>query len=191
MDFIMQNWLKIEQFSLFVLLGLMPCYSWANDYSSKVLSGKTEHIGGVYSFSADIEFNLSPTAKEALQKGIALTWEVAIKIEEQATLWNSTLKELEIGYKIQNHALLNQYSVKINNGSPTLFSTLNAALDFMSNIRNLVLIKEQFIHQDRMYNVAIKVTFDREALPIPLRPLSYFDSQWALSSPWTVWPISK
>ncbi len=187
----MQNWLKFEQFSLFVLLGLMPCYSWANDYSAKVLSGKTEHVGGVYSVSTDIEFNLSPTAKEALQKGIILTWDVVIKIEEQATLWNSTLKALEIVYKIQNHALLNQYSVKINNESPTLFSTLNAALDFMSKIRNLVLIKEQFIHQDRMYIVAIKVTFDREALPIPLRPLSYFDSQWALSSPWTTWPISK
>ncbi|MCK5122068.1 MAG: DUF4390 domain-containing protein, partial [Methylococcales bacterium] len=41
------------------------------------------------------------------------------------------------------------------------------------------------------YYVAIKVEFSREALPVPLRPLSYFDSQWALSSDWALWPLQN
>ena len=37
----------------------------------------------------------------------------------------------------------------------------------------------------------IRVGFEREALPIPLRPTSYFDPQWALSSRWTLWQLQK
>ena len=41
------------------------------------------------------------------------------------------------------------------------------------------------------YVVAIKVSFDRDALPLPLRPLAYINPQWYLSSEWTLWPLKK
>lgn len=182
--------------SLFLCVSLLSlCLSIgrvsAADYAVTVTAGNTELVGNTYHFNAELEYNLSPTAKEALQKGITLTWIVKIKAEQQANFWNTTLQEKKITYQIHNHALLNQYSVKINNGLPLMFVTLTGALNSMSKINDIAMINKQFIHQDRRYQMAVKVTFDREALPVPLRPLSYFDPQWALSSGWTVWPLSK
>ncbi|MEY3760764.1 MAG: hypothetical protein RIR39_2255, partial [Pseudomonadota bacterium] len=37
----------------------------------------------------------------------------------------------------------------------------------------------------------VKVSFDRDALPLPLRPIAYIDPQWYLSSDWTLWPLKK
>lgn len=188
----MQNWLRCDRLILLAFFSLVTESAIAKNYSAIVVAGKTELVGDVYQFNTDIKFNLSPTAKEALQKGIALTWVVIIKVEQQAVFWNTPLQEKKIKYQIQNHALLNQYSVRKNeNGMPNMFSTLTAALNSMSKIQHLAVINKQFIHKDRTYQVVVKVAFEREALPIPLRPLSYFDSQWALSSEWTLWPLIK
>jgi hypothetical protein len=163
----------------------------AANYSATVIDGNTELVGNMYHVNARLKYKLSPTAKEALQKGISLTWVVYIVVEQQADFWNTTLQEKKITYQIHNHALLSQYSVKINNQSPTMFATLTGAFNSMSKIKALAMIDKKFIHQDRLYQVAVKIKFDREALPIPLRPLSYFDPQWALSSNWTKWLLVK
>ncbi len=187
----MQNWLRFERLVLLLLSSLLIDQVSAADYSVTVIAGNTKLIGNFYHFTTELEYNLSPTAKKALQKGIALTWIMNIKVEQKADFWNTTLQEKKITYQIHNHALLNQYSVKINNDLPLMFVTLTGALNSMSKINDIVMINKQFIHQDRNYQMAVKVAFDREALPIPLRPLSYFDPQWALSSGWTIWPLNK
>ena len=95
-------------------------------------------------------------------------------------------------YQIQNHALLNLYSIKrLSTGERSLFSSLAGALNFISKIRNKVVIDKQLIQAGKSYYLAMKVKFKRELLPVPLRPFSYFDSQWALSSQWILWPFQN
>ena len=72
-----------------------------------------------------------------------------------------------------------------------MFSTLAGALDFMSKVRRLSLIDKKRIELDQDYSIAVKVMFEHEALPVPIRPFSYFDSQWMLSSRWILWPLQK
>jgi hypothetical protein len=153
---------------------------------------KVESEGAVYHLNVDVNYRLSPTAKEALQKGISLTWIVIIKVKRQGVLWDTTVQEFEMVYQIQNHALLNLYSVKkIQEGSSEFFSTLRAALNSISKIRGLSVIDKSSMLPGQGYHIALKVLFSREALPIPLRPVSYFDSQWALSSPWILWQLQN
>lgn len=175
-------------FIISTLLYATPALS--SEYSAIVsqvdIDTRTQHIN----LNFDIEFRLSPMAKEALQKGIALTWVVSIKLQKQSWLWNTTVEEGEIKYIIKNHALLNLYSVS-SQGVSDMFSTLTAALNAISKNRNIPIISKDLIQADEHYQLMIKVIFDREALPIPLRPISYFDSQWALSSQWTTWPLPK
>ena len=97
-----------------------------------------------------------------------------------------------MGYQIQRHTLLNLYSVKnLNKGTTDMFTTLTAALSSISKIRDLPIIEKSLIVDAENYQIAIKVLFDREALPVPLRPMSYFNSEWALSSPWSLWQLQK
>ncbi|MEE9337539.1 MAG: DUF4390 domain-containing protein [Methylococcaceae bacterium] len=189
----MLNWLKTFK-GIGVLIGLIltipPVLS--KEFSAEVsyINIDTKSDGPWLELNADIDFRLSPMAKEALQKGIALSWAVIIKIEQEGWLWNTTVEQRKLKYTIKNYALLNLYSVN-DNGEEDRFSTLKASLNSMSKIRNLAIIKKKSIKKNKKYQVLIKVGFEREALPIPLRPISYFDSQWALSSRWTLWQLQK
>ena len=189
----MQNWLNpYKAFVLLLFLSLNTECVWAEEYRAVVYNVMVTPENKEYKLSADINYYLSPTAKEALQKGISLCWIVKVKVQKKGVLWDTTLEELDIGYKIQRHTLLNLYSVKkLNNGVTDMFTSLTAALASISKIRNLSIIEKSLILADKNYQIAIKVLFDREALPVPLRPMSYFNSEWALSSPWSIWQLQK
>lgn len=193
MGFIMQSCLrKNKSVVILLLFGVVSECLWANEFSAIVHNVKIESNKSWYKLNADIDFKLSPIAKEALQKGIVLSWTVLIKVEQEGFIWDSTLKKLETGFQMQNHILLNMYSVKKTNTETSfMFSTLAAAFNYISKIRDLAIIDVQSIHPDEKYNIAIKVQFNREALPIPLRPLSYFNPQWALSSQRTLWQLQN
>ena len=143
--------------------------------------------------SADIVYQLSDKAKDALQNGVPLYWDIHIRmLQHRDMLWNKTLADLVIRYRIQYHALLNMYRVRNEgNGEVYNFSTLSAALDLMSAVRDFRVLEKAKLDPEKQYLCAVKVSFDREALPLPLRPIAYVDPQWYLSSEWTLWPLKK
>ncbi len=146
-----------------------------------------------YVLSADIDYRLSARAKEALQSGVPLYWDIHVKtLQHRDYFWDSTLSNTTVRYRIQYHALLNMYRVR-NEDSRELynFSTLSAALDRMSTLRDYRVLERSAYEPGIRYAVAIKVTLDRDALPLPLRPIAYTNPQWYLSSDWTLWPLTK
>jgi hypothetical protein len=176
-----------------VLLWLLPLCGYANEFAAEVKQAEITVQGDGYVLSADIIYQLSEKALEALQNGIPLFWDLQVKVQQQrALLWNKTLIDTAIRYRIQYHALLNMYRVRNEgNGDVYNFSTLSAALDLMSAIRDFRVIGKAELAPDKQYLCAVKVSFDREALPLPLRPIAYIDPQWYLSSDWTLWPLKK
>ncbi|MCK5830979.1 MAG: DUF4390 domain-containing protein [Methylococcales bacterium] len=189
----MLNWSNnYKIIGIVFFLGFFADPAYSEDYSAKIknIIVEVKPKSPWFTLNADINFKLSPIAKEALQKGIVLTWVIVIKVEQEGWFWNTVLEEKQISYKIKNHELLNLYSVD-ENGVVDMFSTLKASFNAISKIRNLAIINKQEIQKNKQILVAVKVLFDREALPIPLRPISYFDSQWALSSQWAIWQQKK
>ncbi len=192
MGFIMRSCLKNKTVILILFFSLTIESVWADEFKAAVHNVIVMPENKYYKLSADIKYYLSPIAKEALYKGISLSWIVKVKIQQKGAIWDTTLEELEMGYQIQRHALLNLYSVKnLNDGTKNMFTTLTAALASISKIRYLSIIEKSLIAADENYQIAIKVLFDREALPVPLRPMSYFNSEWALSSQWSLWQLQK
>ncbi len=149
--------------------------------------------GDNFVLSATIDYKLSARAKEALQNGVPLFWDIHIKtLQHRDYFWDKTLINSAIRYRIQYHALLNMYRVR-NEGSGELynFSTLSAALDSMSTLHDFRVMDKGAYVQGKRYAVGVKVTLDRDALPLPLRPVAYVNRQWYLSSNWTLWPLTK
>ncbi|MFZ2406765.1 MAG: DUF4390 domain-containing protein [Methylobacter sp.] len=146
-----------------------------------------------YVLSADIDYRLSARAKEALQNGVPLYWDIHIKtLQHRDYFWDSTLANTGLRYRIQYHALLNMYRVRNeDDGELYNFSTLSAALDSMATIRDFRVMDKAFYVPGKRYAVGIKVTLDRDALPLPLRPIAYTNPQWYLSSDWTLWPLTR
>ncbi len=164
----------------------------AEDFSASINNVDIQLQNSYYQLNADIHYNLSPTAREALQKGIPLSWQILIKIQQPGIIWDTTLKKISINYQIRNHALLNLYSVKeSNDNSKHMFSSLTVALNSMSKLRDIRLIDKKLLASNIKYSIVIKTQFNHEALPTPLRPMSYFNSQWSLSSPWSLWQLQN
>jgi len=176
-----------------VLLWLLPFSGYADEFAAEVKQAELTLQGNSYVLSADIVYQLSEKAKEALQNGVPLFWDIQIKmLQHRNVVWDKTLVDTSIRYRIQYHALLNMYRVRNErNGEVYNFSTLSAALDLMSAVHDFPVIEKSELAPEKHYLCAVKVSFDREALPLPLRPIAYIDPQWYLSSDWTLWPLKK
>jgi hypothetical protein len=177
---------------LFYLL-LWPASVHADEFSVSIKKAELTLREKSYVLSADIDYQLSDRARDALQNGVPLFWIVLVKVQQHRDyLWNKKLLDKEIRYRIQYHALLNMYRVR-NESSDTVdnFSTLSAALHAMSTIRNIPIMDKADIASDTDYRVGVKVRFERDALPLPLRPIAYINPQWYLSSDWYLWSLKK
>jgi hypothetical protein len=128
-----------------------------------------------------------------LQNGVPLFWDIHIKtFQHRDYFWDKPLVNAGIRYRIQYHALLNMYRVRDEGGGHLYnFSTLSAALDLMSTLSDFHVLDKVSYVPGKRYAVGIKVTLDRDALPLPLRPVAYINPQWYLSSDWTLWPLIK
>lgn len=177
----------------FILFSLFPIPIRAEDFATTVKSVQIETQGNSYNLSADIAFQLSEKAKEALQNGVPLFWNIRIKINRpRHILWHKTLAGTVFRYRLQYHALLNMYRVtNENSGETHNFSTLSGALDLLSDLHGINMLAETDLTREKQLLIELKVEFDRNALPLPLRPISYLNRQWYLSSDWTLWPWKK
>jgi hypothetical protein len=177
---------------LFYLL-LWPASVHADEFSVSIKKAELILRENSYVLSADINYQLSDSAKDALQNGIPLFWTVLVKVQQNRDyLWNKKLLDKEIRYRIQYHALLNMYRVRDESSDAVdNFSTLSAALHAMSTIRNIPIMDKADIASDTDYSVGVKVRFERDALPLPLRPIAYINPQWYLSSDWYLWSLKK
>lgn len=173
------------------LLLPVPAVKAGGDYSATIAAADVRLADGYFMLSSSISYVLSPVAKEAITKGVPLSWVLHLRIKKQGWLWDKTLYSLDIPWVIQYQALLNQYSVNnLHDQHKESFATLSSALDYMGTLRNIMLPGHTLPEGDDFY-LAMKVEFDREFLPVPLRPESYFNLHWFLSSDWYLWPLQN
>lgn len=177
-------------FSLLIvfLLACLPLNAESGEYAPKILrAGLISSESGLL-VDTQIDYQLSPAAKEALTKGVALVWKVRLELRRPGLFWNKTVYRQKLTYTLQYHALLNQYAVEVG-GQSEMFLSLNAALNYMATLHPSPVIDPALIGDGDQ--LAIKTQFRRESLPVPLRPFAYLDPQWSLSSDWFLWPIPK
>lgn len=166
-------------------------FTEANAFATKIASASLELQQQHYVLNADILFQLSPIADRALHNGIPLSFEVLLKIEKNVHgLWFKTVKEISIRYQVRYMTLLNLYRLDNQMGKEIgHYSTLGSALSALGYLQNIYVAETRELPLGQSYNASLKVNFDREALPLPLRPESYFKQGWSLSSQpyrWTV-----
>ncbi|MCK5727780.1 MAG: DUF4390 domain-containing protein [Methylococcales bacterium] len=170
---------------LFLLLGVFFEALFANEPSIQFTQVQLQANNQWYRLNVETNFYLSSIAINALQSSIPLSWCLAVQLEQVRVVWNKNLISEKYCYRIQYHALLKTYSV--THKEINYFHSMGSALNALSIIRKNNLIRAVEIKSDEKYRLQVKWQFDREALPLPLRPLSYLDPQWNLSSDWYLW----
>lgn len=188
----MPNCVKSLKLGLLLLcLKTAPGIAGADAYAAQVQFGELHYADGGYTAHAHVDYRLSPTAKEALHKGVRLSWNVIIELRQPGRFWDTVVYRKNLPYSLEFHALLNQYAVQSPLDRNEMFLTLSAAMNFMATVRDSELIPSEYLAAGTPYQLAVKTQFNRESLPIPLRPVAYLDSDWFLSSTWYTWPIQK
>lgn len=175
------------------LLGLLLwlAIAEAEDHGAVVRRAEIVKSTSDWYVDAYIDYRLSSTAKEALHKGIPLTWKVYIEIRRPGVLWDQKLYRQKIRYTLQYHALLNQYAVQMEGLQTEMFLSLHAALNDMATLHRALVKPAGLADTDKEYSLAVKTQFHRESLPVPLRPFTYLDRDWSLSSDWLICPIPR
>jgi hypothetical protein len=190
----MRSFVKLKALVCFLLWGwMMPAPASAGAYDAIVNEAELVEQDGDYLLSAEIQYRLSPKASDALKNGIPLFWAVNIRIKRQRDFWwDETVVEKNLRFKIQYQALLNVYRVRNeDSGEGGNFSSLASALGALSFIRYVPVTRKAALIPGEMYIAGMRVVFDRELLPLPLRPLAYINPQWYLSSDWYLWNLKN
>lgn len=174
---------------LFALLSLGSTLAHAAEF--EVRSASTRLVDQVYVLDADIHYELSERALNALANGVPLTLRMDITIERQRNWWlNSIVAELEQRYHLQFHALSGSYILRnLNSGASEVYSSLQGALHALGDVRDLPVIDEKLLAKDASYLIAIRAALDIESLPSPLRPFAYITPAWWLNSDWYTWSL--
>jgi len=165
----------------------------AGTFNAEIIAASLESEEQGYLFNADIKFELSPTAIEAIEHSVSLFWMVQLELYQPRSLfWDKKILDYSIRYRFRFHALLNMYQVEnMTTGGVRRFFSLPVALKAMGSIRDEKITAKHEVNQSKSLRVTLQVKFDREALPLPIRPIAYFDSQWDLSSQILEWHVQK
>ena len=171
-------------------LGLPPC-AYADGFT--IRSVATHLQDKVYLLDANIDYQFSDAALEALRNGVPLIVLLDIKVEQERSWWlNKTIAELQQGYLLLYHALTEKYIVNnLNSGAQENYDQLSTALNALGKLKDLPILDAQLATKGNRYLVRLRTRLDLESLPAPMRPLAYISSSWHLESDWYKWPLQQ
>lgn len=171
--------------------GHMILLLWLTALSSHTLADGIEiesatlrEINGIFTLHAQLTYDLTEVATDALSHGIPLTFVVRAKINRRRDyIWDLTIYSSRQDYRLEYHALTEQYLVTNQvTGQRRIFLSLGSATQNLGHISMALGEKEKLKSVDNLY-AEVQVELDIESLPAPLRPIAYFSPQWHISSP--------
>jgi hypothetical protein len=146
-------------------------------------------------FLLDGQFSitLSLGAKEALENGVPLVFELQVQlVRAHRWLWDAVKVEITQVRHVQYHAISRSYVVKdINADTQRNFRRLADAMDAAGRLEGLLLTDGQPLEDGADYKVRLRGSLDIESLPTPVRLIAYVSSAWNMSSEWHVWSLDR
>lgn len=179
---------------LVLAMGSLLSALWLQSASAAeftVKSAETFLADKVYYLNANIDYRFSEAALEALQNGVPLVVLLDIEINRRRDyLWNENIASLRQRYQLAYEALTGRYVLtNLNSGADTYYPTRGAAITALGEVERVPLLDAGLIDTRERYNVGLRASLDLDALPVPMRVMGYFSSDWRLSSEWYTWPL--
>ena len=150
-------------------------------------------VDGRYVADARIDFAFSDDNLEAMRNGVALTVIVDIEVRrERGPLWNETLAERKLRYRIETNVLTERYRIRdLVRRSTRHYRSFEEMVDALGRVESVPVAAGDRLPPGVRCTARVRARLDIEALPSPLRPLAYFSPQWRLSSGWFEWPVER
>jgi Domain of unknown function (DUF4390) len=168
---------------------MQPLHADGLEGRFEVRSADLELEEGVYHMNARLALPLSDAVRRGLTEGVPLNLELDIEIERvRQLLPNSRVAELTQRYHLEYNAVSARYTLRnVNSGQQESVATVDAALEQLSDIRELPVLDRALIANDRRYEANVRAKLDYGTVPFTLRLVMFWVSDWHRESDWYTW----
>jgi hypothetical protein len=171
--------------------GSMGTLAYADGLEGRfeVRSADLELKDDVYHLNARIDLPLSDAVRRGLAEGVPLSLELDLDIERvRQLLPNSRVAELTQHYHLQFNAVSAHYILRNDNsGQQESLSTVEGALESLSEVHGLPVLDKSLITPDRRYEASVRAKVDYGTVPFSLRMLMFWVNEWHRESDWYTW----
>jgi Domain of unknown function (DUF4390) len=146
---------------------------------------------GVYRLDARFELPIGEAVRRGLADGVPLTLEIDLVIRHVRHLLPDTdVAALTQRYRLQYNAVSAHYVLRnINSGQQESLSTLDAALDELSAVQGLPVLDKSLLSAGLRYEASVRAKIDYGTVPLTLRILMFWVSEWHRESDWYTWTL--
>ncbi len=142
-----------------------------------------------YALDADFAIELSPRLEDAINKGVALYFEVEFELTRKRWYWfDEHPASRQLMLRLSYHALTRQYRVS-SGALYQSFSDLRDALRLLSRVRSWQVLERAEVDAGTDYQAALRMRLDVTQLPKPFQVNALTSREWNLSSEWRRWPF--
>lgn len=156
-----------------------------------VLSASVTEVDGVLRLDAAFALRFGGALEDALRNGVALPLLVEIEaLQKRDYLWPKSVAHVEQRYLLSYNPLTEQYLVHNRNSDERFhLPSLAAARALLGSLSRFPFLDRNLLEAGGDYVARLRITLDSEALPVPLRLMSYVSPDWDLQSDWYQWPL--
>ncbi len=141
-----------------------------------------------YALDADFEIELNPRLEDAINKGVALYFQVEFELTRKRWYWFDDSVSRQRMLRLSYHALTRQY--RISSGALyQSFSTLSDALRVLSRVRSWQVLERAELTTGTEYQAGLRMRLDVTQLPKPFQVNALTSREWNLASDWRRWPF--
>jgi hypothetical protein len=182
-------WLKCA--ALAAALWMQPLLADGLEGRFEVRSADLQLKDGVYHLNAHMDLPVSDAVRRGLAEGVPLTLELDLDIERvRQLLPNSRVAELTQRYHLQYNAVSARYILRNDNsGQQASLSTIDAAIEQLSEVRGLPVLDKALITADRRYEASVRAKVDYGSVPFSLRVVMFWVNEWHRESDWYTWTL--
>jgi hypothetical protein len=157
----------------------------------EVRSADLQLKDGVYHLNVHMDLPVGDAVRRGLAEGVPLSVEVDLAIERvRQLLPNSRVAELTQRYHLQYNAVSARYVLRDDNsGQQESLSTVDAAIERLSEVRDLPALDKALITADRRYEASVRAKLDYGSVPFSLRLVMFWVNEWHRESDWYTWTL--
>jgi hypothetical protein len=157
----------------------------------EVRSADLQLKDGVYHLNSHLDLPVGDAVRRGLAEGVPLTVTLDLDIERvRQLLPNSRVAELTQRYHLQYNAVSARYILRNDNsGQQQSLSTVDAAIEQLSDVRGLPVLDKALIVPDRRYEANVRAKIDYGSVPFSLRLVMFWVNEWHRESDWYTWTL--
>jgi Domain of unknown function (DUF4390) len=150
---------------------------------------KLEATDDGYQVSADIDFQLTSSMKEAVSKGVPLYFVVEFEISKGRWYWfDQSLAKASRDRRVSYAPLTDQYKISVSGVSQNV-ATIEDVQRLLSRVRSWTVLQKGRLKPGEKYEAAIRFRLDNAQLPKPFQLDILASKDWNLSSDWVRWTV--